>query len=116
MAQRVNTDPMKARTKGRPPPPIAIVGAGIGGLVAAALLAGSGQPVQVFERHTMPGGKMRTLPSPAGPVDAGPTVLTLRHVFDRVFADLGTRLDDHVTLIRQPLLARHFWPVSVGAG
>ena len=110
MAQRVNTDPMKARTKGRPPPPIAIVGAGIGGLVAAALLAGSGQPVQVFERHTMPGGKMRTLPSPAGPVDAGPTVLTLRHVFDRVFADLGTRLDDHVTLTRQPLLARHFWP------
>jgi 1-hydroxycarotenoid 3,4-desaturase len=53
---------------------------------------------------------MRTLPSAAGPVDAGPTVLTMRPVFDALFQDLGTRLEDHVMLVRQPCLARHFWP------
>jgi len=50
------------------------------------------------------------IPSVAGAVDAGPTVLTLRDVFDDLFAACGTRLEDHVTLIPQPLLARHFWP------
>lgn len=53
---------------------------------------------------------MRTVPSAAGPVDAGPTVLTMRGVFDALFEDLGSRLDDHVTLLRQQRLARHFWP------
>ncbi|WP_425099413.1 1-hydroxycarotenoid 3,4-desaturase CrtD [Tropicibacter sp. S64] len=90
--------------------PVVIIGAGIGGLVAAALLAGAGRRVRVLERHAGPGGKMRTLPSSAGPVDAGPTVLTLRRVFDAVFEALGERLDDHLTLVRQPRLARHFWP------
>ncbi|MCL4119338.1 UNVERIFIED_CONTAM: hypothetical protein GTU68_030695 [Idotea baltica] len=65
--------------------------------------------VKVFETQATLGGKMRCVPSAAGPVDAGPTVLTLRPVFDALFSDLGERLDDHVTLIRQRVLARHFW-------
>ena len=56
-----------------------------------------------------PGGKMRTLPSAAGPVDAGPTVLTMRPVFEALFADVGESLSDHVTLHPNPILARHFW-------
>lgn len=35
---------------------VAVVGAGIGGLTAAALLASAGARVQVFERHVVPGG------------------------------------------------------------
>ena len=91
-------------------PHVVIIGAGIGGLATAARLAGAGLRVTVLERHGHPGGKMRTLPSAAGPVDAGPTVLTMRPVFEGLFAALGTRLTDHVTLHRQHLLARHFWP------
>ena len=88
---------------------ILIVGAGIGGLAAALRLAAAGRRVEVLERHDWAGGKMRTLPSDAGPVDAGPTVLTLRAVFDDLFAQAGTRLADHVTLQLLPVLARHFW-------
>ena len=89
---------------------VIVIGAGIAGLTAAARLAQAGLSVTVLERHGTPGGKMRTLPSPAGPVDTGPTVLTMRPVFDDLFAALGERLEDHVTLHRQSLLARHFWP------
>lgn len=53
---------------------------------------------------------MRTLPSPAGPVDAGPTVMTMRQVFDQLFRDVGTTLEAHLTLEAEPILARHFWP------
>ncbi len=91
-------------------PHIAVIGAGIGGLAAALRLAHAGARVSVFERHAGQGGKMRTVPSVAGPVDAGPTVLTMRHVFDRLFAETGSPLDHHLTLRQEHILARHFWP------
>jgi 1-hydroxycarotenoid 3,4-desaturase len=81
-------------------------------LAAALRVAHAGARVTVLERHGAPGGKMRTLPSIAGPVDAGPTVLTMKPVFDALFADAGARLEDHVTLRREPVLARHFWQDS----
>ncbi|WP_439655675.1 NAD(P)-binding protein, partial [Sulfitobacter marinivivus] len=86
------------------------MGAGIGGLAAALRLAHAGARVTVLERHGTPGGKMRTLPSVAGPVDTGPTVLTLRHVFDDLFRAVGAQLENHVTITREEILARHFWP------
>ncbi|MFK7764180.1 MAG: 1-hydroxycarotenoid 3,4-desaturase CrtD [Roseobacter sp.] len=91
-------------------PRIIVIGAGIAGLAAALRLAVGGMHVTLLERHAAPGGKIRTVPSRVGPVDAGPTVLTLRHVFDDLFACAGTRLSDHVTLVQQTVLARHFWP------
>ena len=95
----------------RPDRPRALViGAGVAGLAASLRLAVGGMAVTLLERHSHLGGKIRTLPSAAGPVDAGPTVLTMRHVFDDLFATAGERLEDHVTLIQQDILARHFWP------
>jgi len=89
---------------------VVVIGAGIGGLCAAVRLAHAGCAVTVVEAMTTPGGKMRCVESAAGPVDAGPTVLTMRSVFDRVFAAAGTRIEDHLRLIPQPILARHWWP------
>lgn len=92
------------------PEKLVIIGAGVGGLASAMRLAHAGMDVTVVETHNGPGGKMRTVESPAGPVDAGPTVLTMRSVFEELFEDLGERLENHVTLLREPLLARHWWP------
>lgn len=89
---------------------VVVIGAGIGGLSAAIRLAASGLSVTLVEAQPSPGGKMRTVASDAGPVDAGPTVLTLRQVFDDLFALAGERLEDHLTLLPQPILARHWWP------
>ncbi|WP_346346514.1 1-hydroxycarotenoid 3,4-desaturase CrtD [Thetidibacter halocola] len=83
-----------------------MIGAGIGGLAAALPLAHAGLDVTVVDAAARPGGKMRQVDG----VDAGPTVLTLRTVFDALFEGVGERLDDHVTLHRQAVLARHWWP------
>lgn len=87
-----------------------VIGAGVGGLACAMRLQSAGLQVTLLERHAAPGGKMRCVPSDAGPVDAGPTVLTLRPIFEDLFTDCGAALSDHVALIRQDVLARHFWP------
>ncbi|MEM8731817.1 MAG: FAD-dependent oxidoreductase, partial [Pseudomonadota bacterium] len=87
-----------------------VIGAGIAGLCSAARLRAAGYQVTLIEQSRDPGGKIRAVPSKAGPVDAGPTVMTLKPVFDDVFATLGERLDDHLHIEKAPVVARHFWP------
>ncbi|MFK7942788.1 MAG: 1-hydroxycarotenoid 3,4-desaturase CrtD [Paracoccaceae bacterium] len=87
-----------------------VIGAGIGGLAAALRLAHEDVPVDVLEMADGPGGKLRTFPSAAGPVDAGPTVFTLRPLFEALFDAVGENLDDHLDLVTEPVLARHWWP------
>ena len=68
---------------------IAVVGAGIGGLVSALKLASDGFEVKVFEGSDYPGGKIRTLESASGPVNIGPTVLTMLSIFQSLFKEVG---------------------------
>jgi 1-hydroxycarotenoid 3,4-desaturase len=88
---------------------VAVIGAGIGGLAAALDLAGRGLEVTVFERSAAQGGKLRAAMVGDARVDAGPTVFTLRDVFEQLFADAGANLSDHVTLRPLNILARHAW-------
>ncbi len=87
----------------------AIIGAGIGGLVAALLLAAQGVRVTVLEQAEAPGGKMREVGCAGVRLDAGPTVFTMRWVFDEIFAAVGTALSEHLTLRPVETLARHAW-------
>lgn len=89
---------------------VIIVGAGMGGLMAALLLAHHRLPVEVVEAASEPGGKMRTRPSPAGPVDMGPTVFTMRSIFEEAFEAVGEDLSAHLDLDGADVLARHQWP------
>lgn len=90
-------------------PRVIIIGAGAGGLAAAIDLARSGAAVTILERASTPGGKIRQLKVGDIAIDAGPTVLTMRWVFDALFNDAGTVLTDHLTLHPINLLARHAW-------
>lgn len=89
---------------------VVVIGGGVGGLAAAALLAARGLEVVVLERAAQVGGKMREVESGGRRIDAGPTVLTMRWVFEELFAECGLRLEDHVRLRRAEVLARHAWP------
>ncbi len=86
-----------------------VVGAGIGGLVAALLLAAKGIKVVVVERSAVPGGKIRTVSVGGHGIDSGPTVFTMRPAFEAIFAAAGARLEDHLRLTRADILARHSW-------
>ena len=87
-----------------------VIGAGVGGLAAALLLAARGLDVTVLERAAAPGGKLRELVVGGRAVDAGPTVFTMPWVFEEIFAAAGARLADHLTLRPAATLARHAWP------
>jgi len=89
--------------------PVVVIGAGIGGLSAALSLKARGAPVILLERHATAGGKMRQLEVAGRAIDAGPTVFTMRWVFEALFARAGLRLDEHLTLHDASLLARHSW-------
>jgi len=88
---------------------VIVVGAGVGGLACAAELAARGHDVTVVERAGSVGGKLREVAVGGRVLDAGPTVFTMRWVFEELFADLGTSLDEHLTLRPAEALARHAW-------
>ncbi|MEG3165460.1 phytoene desaturase family protein [Sphingomonas sp. PB2P19] len=88
---------------------VVVIGAGVGGLVSAALLAARGHAVTLVEAQAGPGGKLRDIAVEGAAIDAGPTVFTLRHIFDEVFAACGDSLDRHLTLHPAATLARHAW-------
>jgi 1-hydroxycarotenoid 3,4-desaturase len=88
---------------------VIVIGAGVGGLTSAALLAARELDVTVIEAEAAPGGKMRQVDSGGALVDGGPTVFTMREVFDEIFDSCGASLDDHITLTPATTLARHAW-------
>jgi 1-hydroxycarotenoid 3,4-desaturase len=88
---------------------VVVIGAGIGGLAAAIELAAAGCEVRILERAAVAGGKLREVVAGGCRVDSGPTVFTLRGVFDELFERAGASLDDHVTLRAADVLARHAW-------
>jgi 1-hydroxycarotenoid 3,4-desaturase len=94
---------------GLPGKDVVIIGAGIGGLSAALQLAARGHRVTVLEKALRAGGKLREIMAGGKPVDAGPTVFTMKWVFDDLMADAGLSLDG--LLVTKPVhcLARHAW-------
>lgn len=88
---------------------VVVVGAGAAGLAAAIRLAVAGSHVTLVEGGPEVGGKIRTARVDGLAVDAGPTVLTMREVFEELFASVGSKLDEHIALEPCDVLARHAW-------
>ncbi|WP_136920639.1 1-hydroxycarotenoid 3,4-desaturase CrtD [Polyangium aurulentum] len=86
-----------------------VIGAGVGGLVSAVELARRGVEVVVLERAPQVGGKMRQVGVAGRSIDAGPTVLTMRWVFEEIFGAAGVSLDEALQLRPADVLARHSW-------
>ncbi len=64
---------------------VVIVGAGLGGLTAAALLAKAGHQVTVLERNSWIGGKSRRIDVAGQRIDTGPSLITFPGVFEELF-------------------------------
>ena len=88
---------------------VVVTGAGMGGLSAAITLGSAGYKVLVIDRLSKPGGKMRQVFVDNLPIDSGPTVFTMRWVFDSLLDRANTSLEEHLTLKKAEVLARHAW-------
>lgn len=90
--------------------PVVVIGAGIGGLSAAIRLAVAGRRVVVYEQNAAVGGKMSEFRADGFRWDTGPSVITMRHVFEDLFAAAGRQMDDYLTLPPVEPLTRYFYP------
>ncbi|MBN8851028.1 MAG: phytoene dehydrogenase [Sphingobacteriales bacterium 50-39] len=73
---------------------IAVIGAGISGLSAAAYLANAGFQVDIYEKHASPGGRARQFSAAGYTFDMGPSWYWMPDVFERFFQDFGSRVSD----------------------
>ncbi len=97
------SDPLRSEHR------VVVIGAGVGGLVSALLLACRGLDVTLVEAAAEPGGKMRQIEVDGARIDAGPTVFTMRWVFDQILAQAGSSVESLLVLQPLSVLARHAW-------
>ena len=86
---------------------IVVVGAGVGGLAAAARLAAMGHDVTVCEQAEHVGGKLGAQTLGGYRFDTGPSVLTMPQVFAELFAATGERLERVLDLVPVEPIARY---------
>ena len=75
-----------------------VIGSGFGGLAAAIRLSARGWRVQVLERLPTPGGRARVHEQDGFRFDAGPTIITVPHLFEELWALVGRKFSDDVQM------------------
>ena len=88
---------------------VVVIGAGLGGMTAAILLAQKGFTVTLFEKNEQVGGKLNVLEERGFKFDLGPSILTLPHIFEPVFAHDGKGFADYVPMVRVDPQWRNFF-------
>jgi phytoene desaturase len=79
---------------------VLIVGAGIGGLSLAALLANAGKEVKVIEKNSTPGGRARYYKEKGYTFDMGPSWYLMPDIYEKYFKDLGLDVSECYDLKR----------------
>ncbi|MCL9797402.1 NAD(P)-binding protein, partial [Frankia sp. AgKG'84/4] len=86
---------------------VVVIGAGVGGLAAAARLAAAGHDVTVCEQASTVGGKLGWYERDGFEFDTGPSLLTMPGVFEDLFAATGPPLRDALKLRRLDPIATY---------
>ena len=88
---------------------VVVIGAGLGGMSAAIMLAKEGFQVTILEKNAQIGGKLNQLQTKGFSFDLGPSIFTLPHIFRPLFEGDGKRLEDYITLQRVDPQWRNFF-------
>ena len=79
---------------------IIVIGAGIGGIVAATHLARRGINVTILEKNGHPGGRCDRISRDAHHFDTGPTLMVMPLLYEAEFRALGVSMFDRLDLQR----------------
>ena len=77
---------------------VIVIGSGLGGLSAAISLAQEGYEVTIHEKNPKIGGKLNVLKAEGYTFDLGPSILTLPHIFERLFERSGKKMSDYIPI------------------
>ena len=77
---------------------VIVIGSGLGGLSAGISLAQEGYEVVIHEKNDKIGGKLNVLKQQGYTFDLGPSILTLPHIFERLFERSGKRMKDYIPI------------------
>lgn len=89
---------------------VVVIGGGLGGLSAAISLAQRDYSVTLYEQNDHLGGKLNRLEQDGFGFDLGPSILTMPHIFEKLFMDSGKRMSDYVRIHRLDREWRSFFP------
>lgn len=93
---------------------VIVVGGGIGGLAASALLAKEGFDVTVVEKNSTVGGRARIWEKDGFRFDMGPSWYLMPEVFEHFFALFGKKREDYYSLKRLDPAYRVFFEPGNG--
>ncbi len=79
-------------------PHAVVIGSGFGGLAAAVRMAARGWRVTVLERLDAPGGRAYVHHRDGHVFDAGPTIVTVPHLFEELWALAGRNFREEIDL------------------
>jgi len=77
---------------------VRVIGSGLGGLSAAISLAQEGYAVTIHEKNAKIGGKLNALKARGYSFDLGPSILTMPHIFARLFERSGKKMSDYIPI------------------
>lgn len=86
-----------------------VIGAGVAGLSTAVRLQSSGYEVEIFEKKSIPGGKMSQIKKDGYTFDVGPTLVMMPKIYEDVYKDAGRDPSDYITMKRlDPMYSVYF--------
>jgi len=91
---------------------VIIVGAGFGGLAAAALLAKQGHKIKVIEKNEQSGGRASIWKKDGFTFDMGPSWYLMPDVFEKFFAEFEKKPEDYMDLVRLDPSYRVFFSIN----
>lgn len=91
---------------------VAVIGAGIGGLSVAGLLASEGHEVHIFERNDRVGGKMNMVENEGFRFDTGPSLFTMPYILEQLYKRMGTTLEAELDLVPLSPICRYYYKDS----
>lgn len=79
---------------------VIVIGAGMAGLSAAVRLQTAGYDVEIYEKESMPGGKMHQIKDQGHTFDVGPSLVMMPSIYQELFEQAGRNPDDYIPMTR----------------